>query len=98
VAVTITPPTATVGYEERRAEFRTAAQAAIRFFAQAIGAAAQDSSSGEVRTEAIAAIKRTAKHYYGVASQHMKDFVPPLVLAVKDINIQVRRIASLLDG
>ncbi len=56
VGTLVTPPHFP-GWEERRAEFRTAAQAAIHAFAGALGTSAQDTTSGEVRIRAISAIK-----------------------------------------
>lgn len=93
LSVLLTPPSY-AGWEERKPEYRSAAQTAIHTFAAVLGAAAQDAESGEVRCAAITAIKQAAKHYYGATAQHLKEFVPPLVLAVKDINIQVKYVAE----
>ncbi len=57
IAVLFAPPRH-AGWEDRKAEYRTSAQAAIHAFATSLGSAAQDAVSGEVRTAAIGAIKQ----------------------------------------
>jgi hypothetical protein len=63
VSTMIQPPSHN-GWLERKAEYRTAAQATIHAFATALGTAAQDPHSGEVRTSAITAIKQVTLSSY----------------------------------
>jgi hypothetical protein len=57
VTIMISPPSH-AGWQDRKAEYRSTAQATIHAFASALGVAAQDAQSGEVRTGAITAIKQ----------------------------------------
>ena len=61
-------------------------------FAKGLAAAAGDSSnSGDVRKYAVTAIKQAAKGYPVASQQYLQLFMPPLIAAVKDINIRVRK-------
>ena len=87
----------------RKGEYRTTAQGALHAFSQLMGSAAGDASSVEVRKAAMTAIKLAAKSYPIASQLHMQHFMPPLIAAVKDINIRLKYIAErammyLLDG
>lgn len=82
------------GAEERRTEFKACAVAALHLFADGISVAAADIQSGEVRKAAIGAIKESAKRYPQAAARHLQLFVPPLMAALKDINISVKYVAE----
>lgn len=101
------PPTlldaAGAAVNSRKGEYRTAAQGALHAFSQLMGSAAGDSSSVEVRKAAISGIKLAAKSYPIASQLHMQHFMPPLIAAVKDINIRLKYIAErammyLLEG
>lgn len=76
--------------EARRAELRSAGQATIHCFASALGSLAQAGASSEIKTKAMVAIKQGAKFFFGAAAQHYKEFLPPLVNSLKEIDLRVR--------
>jgi hypothetical protein len=100
-----TPPadSSTAAVDSRKGEYRAAAQGALHAFSHLLGAAAGDASSVEVRKAAISAIKQASKSYPIASQLHMQQFMPPLIAAVKDINIRLKHLAErsmkyLLDG
>lgn len=76
--------------EDRKAEFKAAAIAALHFFAPHLAKAAGDEGGGgELQRISILAIKQAAKQYGGAASQHSHLFMTPLAAAVKGFNLRV---------
>lgn len=76
--------------DARRSDLRSAGQATIHCFASALGSLAQAGAASEIKTKAMIAIKHSAKFFFGAAAQHYKEFLPPLVNSLKEIDLRVR--------
>jgi len=76
--------------EERRADLKAAAQVVVHNFAQIIGHLIISGASSDIRTKAMIAAKHAAKFYFGAASQHYNEFLPPLVDSLTGIDLRVK--------
>jgi len=122
--------------DARRADLRSAGQATVHAFANALSSLAMSGASSEIKTKAMVAIKQVlnwfcsfflvclsctyaitsratafsetkfcsfsspffslfssqqgAKFFFGAVAQHYKEFLPPLVHSLKEIDLRVR--------
>lgn len=78
---------------DRKAEYRTAAQAALQHFAAPLGQAAADPST-DVRFAAVNAIKSSGKSYPALTQKFMQHFVGPCMKASTNVNIRLKYVAD----
>ncbi|KAJ1402319.1 hypothetical protein B484DRAFT_424457 [Ochromonadaceae sp. CCMP2298] len=76
--------------EQRKPDVKSLAQAAVHLFAPTLGQLALHGASADIRSKAMAGIKQAAKFYFGAASQHLKELLPPLMASLGGIDLQVK--------